>query len=387
MINVFQPSLGEDELAAVAEVFDSNWVGKGPRTSEFEAAFAGHIGVGSERVTSVSSCTEATFIAMRLAGIGPGADVVLPTISFVSAGNAVAAHGARPVFCDVDLRTLSPTVADVAAALTPDTKAVLLTHYGGYPGNVLDIAALCRDRGILLIEDAACAVASTVGTQACGTVGDIGVWSFDAQKIVVTGDGGMLSARDPELVAAARKLAYFGLDQPSGFSQAKKAVTRWWEYEISSFSRRSIMNDIQAAIGIVQLGRLERFIARRRQIVDHYDAELAELPGVLSPPPLPRDHTSSYYLYWVQLDERIRDQVARDLYDRDIYTTFRYPALHRVAAYQSDARLPQAELAAARTLCLPLHQSLGDKDVDATVTALRESLDRHSATLTAPSAA
>ena len=376
MINVFQPSLGEAELGAVAEVFASNWVGKGSRTAAFEAAFAAHLGVDTGRVTAVNSCTEATFIAMQLAGVAPGTDVVLPTVSFVGAGNAVAAHGGRPVFCDVDPHTLNPTVDDITAALTPRTRAVLALHYGGRPGDVAGIAELCRQRGILLIEDAACAVDSTVGDMACGTLGDIGVWSFDAQKIVVAGDGGMLSARDPDLVARAAKLAYFGLEQFSGFSQARLSASRWWDFDISSFSRRSIMNDMQAAVGLVQLGRLPEFADRRRQVAARYDSGLADVPGLTLPPPLPPNQRSSYYLYWVQMDEGIRDDVAGDLYAQGIYTTFRYPVLHRVSAYGSTARLPRAEWAAERTLCLPLHQALTDDDVDAVVAALRASLTR-----------
>ena len=233
MINVFQPSLGEQELTAIRDVFDSNWVGRGKKAEEFETAFARHIGVGREHVTSVNSCTEATFMTMELAGIGPGDEVVLPTVSFVGAGNAVAARGARPVFCDVDPRTLNPSVADVEAVLTPRTKAVLILHYGGYPGDVAQIAAMCRERKILLIEDTAIAIASSVDGQACGTFGDMGVWSFDFGKIVVTADGGMLYVRDPELAARAPKLAYFGLEQKSGFDHALRAKTRWWDFEIS----------------------------------------------------------------------------------------------------------------------------------------------------------
>ncbi|MGV9774179.1 DegT/DnrJ/EryC1/StrS aminotransferase family protein [Streptosporangium sp. NPDC003464] len=372
MINVFQPSLGEQELAAVREVFESNWVGRGERANEFEAGFARHIGVGREHVTSVNSCTEATFIAMELAGVGPGSEVVLPTVSFVGAGNAIASRGAQPVFCDVDPRTLNPTVADVEAVLTPRTKAVLILHYGGYPGEVAQIAQLCRDRGILLIEDAAIAIASRVDGRPCGTFGDMGVWSFDHGKIVVTVDGGMLYVRDPELAARAPKLAYFGLEQKSGYDQALRARTRWWDFEISSFSRRSVTNDVLTAIGNVQLSRLPEFIERRREIARRYDSGLAGLDGLLCPPPLPAGHESSYYMYWVQFEGGIRDEIARDLYERGIYTTFRYPLLHKVAAYGSGALLPNAEAAADRTLLLPMHQALTDADVERTIEAVRE---------------
>lgn len=383
MINVFQPSVGAGELAAVGEIFDSGWVGRGKRTAEFEKAFASHLGVGPANVTSMSCCTEALFMAMTLTGIGPGDDVVLPSVSFVGAGNAVAAHGARPVFCDVDPRTLNPTVSDIEAALTARTKAVMILHYGGLPGDVARIASLCRDRGILLVEDAACSLGSSVDGAPCGTIGDIGAWSFSGPKIVTTGDGGMFAAKDPELVQRAAERAYMGLMQFSGYSQAKTSNrTRWWEFQVSSFSRRSIMNDIQSAIGIVQLDRLEEFLRRRREIVRRYDEDLAGVDGLTLPPPVPDGQVSANYLYWVQMDERIRDDVARDLYDNGVYTTFRYAALHKVDAYDSDVQLPGTDQAVARTLCLPVHQGLDDEDVSRIVAQVADAVTRRTKTLT-----
>nr|QJU69501.1 LooS13 [Nocardiopsis flavescens] len=325
MINIFQPTVGQAELAAVRDVFESGWLGRGARTKEFEGAFAEHLGIPCSQVVSMNSCTEALFLSMRLLGIGPGDDVVMPTVSWVGAANAVAEAGARPVFCDVEPRTLNPRLEDVVAALTPRTAAVILLHYGGYPGDVKRIAGLCRDRGIRLVEDAACAVASGVEGVACGTFGDIGVWSFDAMKILVTGDGGMLYARDPELADRAVRSSYLGLVEQSGFSRAEAKATRWWEIEVSSFSRRSIMNDIAAAIGNVQLGRLGDFVERREAIARRYDQGLAGVPGVWCPPELPQGHTSSYYLYWIQLpDGSWRDGLAHHLYRKGVYTTFRY---------------------------------------------------------------
>jgi aminotransferase len=374
MINVFQPCLGAEELSAVREVFDSCWIGCGDRVDEFERSFAEHLGVGREQVTSTSSCTEATFLAMEVLGIGPGDEVVLPTVSFVGAANAVAATGARPVFCDVDTRTLNPTVADVVARLSAATKAVVLLHYGGLPGQVSQIAQLCGDRGVTLVEDAANAVASRVDGRACGTFGDIGVWSFDHGKIAVSVDGGMLYARDPDVAARVAKRAYFGMDRATGYAEATRTHTRWWDFEVSSFSRRSVMNDVLAAIGTVQLGKLAGFLARRRDIAARYDRLLSGIPGLLLPPAPPAGHESSYYLYWVQLDARVRDAVARELYDRGIYTTFRYPLLHKVRAYDADTHLSRAETAAARTLCLPLHQALSDRDVQLVATVLENAL-------------
>jgi aminotransferase len=378
MINVFQPSLGAEELAAVEEVFASNWLGHGARTKTFEAEFAEHLGARPEQVLFINSCTAGLFLATELLELGPGDDVVLPSVSFVAAANAIAATGARPVFCDVDPHTLNPTAGQIEEALTPRTKAVLVLHFGGHPGDIAAIAASCRERGIILIEDAACAVASTADGTACGTFGDIATWSFDAMKVLVTGDGGAFFARDPELARKARQLAYHGLEQSSGFSSAKVSP-RWWELNVQSFGRRIIGNDITAAIGSVQLRRLPEFVARRRAIAETYDRLLAGLDSVRLPPPLPAGHTGSHYFYWVQLDPAIRDQVASDLLARDIYTTFRYPPLHRVPAYRAHARdLPGTDAAAEATLLLPLHQGLDDTEVQTVADEFRKAVEHRS---------
>jgi aminotransferase len=363
MINIFQPTVGDEELAAVKAVFDSGWIGRGSRTQAFEQAFATHIGTAPEHVLAVNSCTEGLFLAMEQLNIAAGTDVVLPTVSFVGAANAIAARGGRPVFCDVDPTTLNPTASHIAAALTPRTSAVVVLHYGGAPGEIKEIADLCRVRGISLVEDAACAVASAVDGVACGTFGDIGIWSFDAMKILVTGDGGMIYCRDPAAAAHMRQLAALGMDRSSGYGQAGTG-DRWWEFEVLSFSRRSIINDITAAIGCVQLRRLPAFIERRSAVAKRYDEALSELPGLLCPPPLPPGHTTSHLFYWIQLDPRFRDPVARRLYDRGVYTTFRYLPLHRLPLYRAEVNLPGADAAASRTLCIPMHQGLDDDAVD-----------------------
>lgn len=362
MINLFQPTLGPAELDAVGEVFASGWLGRGRRTAEFEERFAAHAGVGRDHVTALSCATAGLFLAMEVLGVGEGCDVVLPSISFVGAANAVAASGARTVFCDVDARTLNPTVEDVEAALTPATRAVVLLHYGGYPGDVARVAALCRERGVALVEDAACAVASSVGGHACGTFGDVGVWSFDAMKVLVTGDGGMLYAGDVELVGEAARRAYLGLEQASGYGQAG-TTDRWWEFDVSSFSGRHAINDVASAIGCVQLARLPSFVERRRRVAAYYDGAFADTP-LSCPPAVPDTHVSTHYLYWVQVGGGVRDELARRLLASGIYTSFRYHPLHRVGAYGSPARLPGAEQAAERTLCLPLHQALTDAEVE-----------------------
>ncbi|MFE0174909.1 DegT/DnrJ/EryC1/StrS family aminotransferase [Streptomyces sp. NPDC059002] len=376
MIHLHQPQVGQEELGAVAEVFDSKWLGHGPRTQAFEAAFAAHLDVDPAHVIFLNSGTAGLFLAVESLDLEEGDEVVLPSLSFVAAANAITACGGRPVFCDVDPRTLNPTAEHIEQAITERTKAVLILHYGGHPGDIVRIAELCQRRGLTLIEDAACSVASTVEGKAVGTYGDFALWSFDAMKVMVCGDGGMLYARDADAAARARRLAYHGLTQPTGFGHAQVS-SRWWELDIPEVGRRVIGNDLTAAIATVQLRRLPELVARRREITQLYDRELAGIPDLLTPPPLPDGHTSTYYFYWVQMPPGVRDDAANDLRAAGIYTTFRYAPLHKVPTYGApdDLTLPGSDHAADRTLCLPLHPGLDDEDVHTVATTLHKAIE------------
>jgi aminotransferase len=367
---VFQPALEREELDAVARVFESNWIGKGALTDQFEAAFARHLGVERALLRSASCCTEGLFEAMPLLGIGPGDEVVLPSISFVGAGHAVAAAGARPIFCDVDPRTLNATAETVAAKLTSRTKAVLILHYGGVPCDMDALTSLVESKGVALIEDSACSVASTYKGRSCGTFGDIGVWSFDAVKLLSTGDGGMIYCRDADMAHRAERLLYLGLTSPTGFSS--DAGERWWEFDATSPSRRAITNDIASSIGLEQLKKLTSFLKRRQDVHAFYDDALGGLDWLRTPPQPPAHAQSSYYMYWVQVPVGIRDRLARCLRERGIYTTFRYLPLHRLAVYGTRDRLPHAEEAAEMTLCLPMHQRLSDEDLQRVAGAIHD---------------
>lgn len=377
MIHLFQPQLGTAEIAAMTEVVESRWIGHGPRTIAFEAAFADHLGVDPDRVLFLASGTASLFLAVDLLDLRPGDEVVMPSVSFVAAANAVLARRARPVFCDVDERTLNPSVGQIARVMTPRTKAVIILHYGGYPGDVAAIADLCRDRNVTLIEDTACAVASSVAGRRCGTFGDMAIWSFDAMKVMTTGDGGMLYVSDAGLAQRARRLAYHGLLHLSGLSSSKVS-RQWWKLDLEEPGRRIIGNDLTAAVGHVQLGRLAEIVTRRRTVAEMYDRELSDVPGLCLPPPLPTGHETSYYFYWVQFDDEIRDMVASDLLTAGIYTTFRYEPLHNVPLYRHTGSLPETERLATSTLCLPLHPGLTDTDVHVVATQLRKAIEIHS---------
>jgi dTDP-4-amino-4,6-dideoxygalactose transaminase len=370
MIQIYSNSLGKEELKAVEQVFDSRWLGKGPKTAEFKEMFARKLitncyeGVAfttaaAKQLLTVSSCTEGLFQAVDLY-VNKGDEVILPSISFIGAGNAIVAKGATPIWCDVDKRTLNPSVEDIEKCITSKTKAVIVLHYAGVPCDIERITELCSQHSIKLIEDNANSPFSRVNTKNTGTFGDIGLWSFDAMKQLVMGDGGMIYCRDEEDKNRLEKLTYLGLESTSGLSNT--VDQKWWEFDISSPSRRSITNDIQAAIGIEQLKKIDLQIKRRKEIHDTYSTELSNLDWLDIPNKIARGTTSSYYMYHIQTKNR--DELAKYLRDNGIYTTFRYYPLHWVKYFNSNKKLLGTEYAANHTLCIPLHQNLSDEDVN-----------------------
>lgn len=349
MLNVFEPSVGEEEAQAVAEVLASHWIGAGPRAIEFERAWAANIHCSPGHLISLHNCTEGLFRAVEMF-TRPGDVVALPAIHFVGAGNAVLRQSRQLALCDVDAWTLNLDPATIPA----NARAVILNHYGGIP---CDVDAI-HERQITTIEDAACAPASTYRGTACGTLGDVGLWSFDAMKVLTTGDGGMAWCAwwlDKEHLGDLVRL---------GLGDETHAIQRdsehWWEFSIEyTFGNLSRLNDIAAAIGLVQLRRLPELLNRRRQVCAWYDEGLTGLDWLRLRPRCPPDCTDSYCFYWVQCERR--DDLALYLRQYEIYTTFKYWPLHW--AYGLDGSYPGAEQAARTTLLLPCHANLSENDV------------------------
>jgi aminotransferase len=225
----------------------------------------------------------------------------------------------------------------------------------------------CKNKNIYLIEDNACSVASVYNGQHCGTLGDFGIFSFDSMKILVMGDGGLIYAKQDIHINKIEKMAYLGLESVSGLSNF--VHDKWWEFEISCFGNRQIINDVSAAIGIEQLKKLDLFIEQRKKIHEIYNSELGNIDWIRLPPQIPHNIKSSYYFYWIQT--KYRNELAKYLRKNDIYTTFRYYPLHKVSYYQCHEKFPNAEIASNETLCLPIHQSLSDKDMQKIIESIK----------------
>lgn len=365
-IQVFSPTLGQEELLTVADSFSTGWIGKGEKVAEFERAWAGHIGVAPENVVSVNCATEGLFQICELLDLHYPDEVIIPSIHFIGAANAVYHTGATLHFCDVDRRTLNPTLENIQAAYTSLTVGVILLHYGGVAQELDTIREWCNSKKLWLIEDAACSPATIYKGKPAGTWGHFGVWSFDAMKILSTGDGGMIYCENPDQVQQLRRRLYLGMETQSGLSNDND---KWWEFEVSCPGRRVIMNDIAAGIGLEQLKKLDGFIKRRIELTYLYDELLSEnFAANVSYIPGRQPKEDSFYFYWIQTPRR--DELAQFLRQQGIYTTFRYYPLHRV--FKTGQALPGADYAADNTLLLPLHCNLTDEQVEYICSKVKE---------------
>jgi dTDP-4-amino-4,6-dideoxygalactose transaminase len=369
-IQLFRPDFGLAEHEATQRVLTSGWVGRGALTSDFERAFAAHIGVAAEHVLMLPSATDGLFHITSLLDLQANDEVILPSISFIGAAQAVASVGATVRLADVDPHSLNPSVDSLDAVRTRNTKAVILIHYGGAPSDMLAIMAWANVHGITVIEDSACSPASKLAGQACGTFGDFAVWSFDSMKMLSTVEGGAIYVKDRAVMAKLRRDCALGMSTTAG--HASVAANRWWEFDVTAPARRSQFNDVSAALGLTQLARLPEMFAKRQAIVNRYNDRLRDHDGLTLPPPEPRSQLDqhSHYFYWIQVADGQRDQLAMHLRQRGIYSSFRYFPLHRTTLFASDALLPGTNHAADTTLNLPCHSLLTVADVNTVADAV-----------------
>ena len=363
MINIFQPSLGKEEIVALKRLFDSNWIGKGENTEKFVSKFATHVGGSDDHFCSINSCTEGIFQLIDYLGFKAGDEIILPSISFVGVANAIIQANLKPTFCDVDKYTLNARSKDIERKITKNTKAVILINYGGYPVNYGKILKLIKKYKLKLIIDNACSPFSYYNNVNTGLLGDYGVWSFDPMKILVTGDGGIIYSSHLRDIEEIEKRSYLGLTTKSGFSNDSNKI--WWEFDIDYHGRRSITNDIASTIGLVQLKKVNKFLKLRKRVHEFYNNKLTLFEDIKLPPQLMKNCETSYYFYWIRLpSNKQRDSLANYLKENKVYTTFRYYPLHLVKYYNNTKKLINSEDALRKVLCLPIHQALTQTDLD-----------------------
>ena len=367
-----QPYLGAEEIAAVAEVISSGWVAQGPRVAAFEAAFADH--QQADHAVAVSSCTTALHLALIVAGVQRGDDVVVPSFSFIATANAAVYVGARPVFADVDAQTGTLTAETVAAALTDKTTAVIAVDQGGVPVDLDSIRAICDPRGIVVVQDAACGAGSTYKGRPVGAGAEIAAWSFHPRKIITTGEGGMITTSRQDWSDRARRLREHAMSVSAADRHASVLAPPEQYLEVGYNFR---MTDLQAAVGIVQLDRLDEVVQRRREIAAGYAKAVAEIAGLRLVAD-PAWGTTNFQSCWLEVGPEYgmdRDGLLMALAEAGISARRGIMASHRQPAYADidtgGQPLQVTEHLTDNTLILPLFHQMSESEQARVIDVLR----------------
>jgi dTDP-4-amino-4,6-dideoxygalactose transaminase len=372
MIPITKPCFGPEEAEAVREAVASGWVSQGPKVAEFERGLADYC--GTAEAVAVSNCTTALHLALLVLGVGQGDEVICPSMSFIATANSIRHAGATPVFADVDPQTynLDPDAAE--AAITPRTKAIMVVHQVGLPADIDRFLDVGEKHGVKIFEDAACAIGSRYKGKPIGGHTEMACFSFHPRKVLTTGEGGMITTNSPEYAARLRLLRQHGMSVSDAVRHsAREVITE--KYVCLGYNYR--MTDIQAAIGIEQMKKVEWIVGRRRELAARYTAALANHPW-LRPPYIPEYAESNFQSYAVERTDDAplsRDELMQRLLDVGISTRRGIMLAHREPAYAALPRaqaLQRSECASASSLLLPLYPQMTDAVQDRVKLALFE---------------
>ncbi|MFM9976154.1 MAG: DegT/DnrJ/EryC1/StrS family aminotransferase [Beijerinckiaceae bacterium] len=378
MINITEPSFDETEIEMLRAALDSKWVTQGPMTERFEKLIADN--QRAKHAMACTSCTSALHLATMALDLGPGDEVVIPAFTWITSAHAAEYTGAKAVFADIDLATFNIDPKALEAAITPRTKAVVAVHLFGLAAPMDEIRAVCAPRGISIIEDAACAIATTYKGQPVGAIGDIGCFSFHPRKVITTGEGGAVTTNDDAVAAAVRSLRNHGAtglpsadDEPHG---------PWTMATFNRIGHNLRLSDIQAAVGVAQMAKLDRLVADRRATARRYTELLQGMKGLILPVAGDVEgHTyQSYVIRLSQGGRARRNRVMGALADAGIQTRPGTHAVHRLGYYKEKyglkaANFPNAAEAEDTTITLPVVPFMKAEDqnrvVDVLVRALK----------------
>ena len=351
--------MGEDEINAVSEVLKSGWIGLGPKTKEFEEKFAAYI--GTKYAVGVNSATAALHLAMKVMNVESG-EVITTPMTFVSTNHAILYNNAVPVFCDIEPDTLNIDAIKIKPLLTNKTKAIVVVHYGGYAVNMDPVLDIAKKNGLKVIEDTAHGCGGEYNNQKLGSIGDIGCFSFHAVKNLATGDGGMITTDDHEVYERLLKLRWVGITKDTWSREEKDSKKYSWYYDVDELGFKYHMNDITAAIGLVQLLKLDKMNERRYEISQKYSAVFSAIKGIRIP--VIKDYMTkpACHNYVIRLNNR--DGLNDYLKEKGISTGVHYiPNNHYEIYKKYRGETPVSDTIWKMLLTLPLYPDLKDEDL------------------------
>jgi perosamine synthetase len=376
-VPVARPSFGAAEERAVVDVLRSGWVSQGPRVAEFERRFAEY--VGAREAIAVSSCTTALHLALVAAGVRPGDDVLCPSLSFVATANAIVYAGAKPVFVDIDLTTFNIDPARIQSSITQRTRAILVVHQIGLPCALREISEAASRHGLVVVEDAACAIGSEYEGKRIGSPhSSMACFSFHPRKILTTGEGGMVTTADGEAAARMRRLRQHGMNV-SDLARHSATQVVLESYDEVGYNYR--MTDLQAGVGLVQLERLPEMLNRRRALALRYSERLSAIPWLVIPTESDScRHNFQSYMVRLQSDAPVtRDHLMQELLSRGVSSRRGIMAIHRELPYRDgvwEERLPVTSLVTDTALVLPLFFEMNEEEQDYVIECLEQLSDQ-----------
>ena len=367
MISVFGSHVDKEEIENLSEVIKSQWMGFGKKVDEFEQQLIKKLMLKS--FAMVDSGSNALYMAVELLNLPKNSEIILPSFTWVSCAQAIIMAGHKPIFCDVDQKSMNITAEYIKEKISEKTSAIMVVHYAGLPVDLDPIIKL----GYPIIEDAAHAICSKYKDIPCGNIGDIGIFSFDAVKNLAVGEGGGITSKNISLIQEAKTLRYCGIGK-SGFEAAVKTPTTnnkmWWEYNISKTFIKMLPTNLSASIGLAQLDKIDKFQIRRKYIWDCYQNAFSNIEGIKCPIEANKEDVHSYFTYCIRV--RNRDKLAKYLLDKEIYTTLRYHPLHMNKIYnQENVILSNSEKLNKEALSIPLHPRLTDNEVDLIISEIK----------------
>jgi len=361
-IPIYDTFIAPDAAARVSRVLETTFVSQGPVVAEFEGMLSTQLGIVNP--VTVNSGTTALHLALVLAGIGPGDEVICPAQTFVASALAIRYEGGVPVFADVDYETGNVDPRSIREKLTEKTRAILVVHWAGTPCDLDEIHAIAAERGIPVIEDAAHALGATYKGQPIGAVSDYTCFSFQAIKHVTTGDGGAVAVREPERAAEAIRRRWFGIDRAA----SKPSFLGERQYDIEAVGYKYHLNDYSAALGVANLASFPDRLRRIREIAAHYRRELADVPG-LRPFRVEPDRESAYWLYGMHVEGR--DELIRALHAAGIVASVVHQRIDRNSVFGGPKELPNQARFDESQLHIPIYARLTDEQVEHIVTTIR----------------